>query len=277
MKRVNHPRDFQIWQLQAQCLHGLAFHKLVPREWKPGHPTRNFEPLIIVHESHKLQFRYEIDAALGHLARVLWLIRDLDSLKERENKYYRKIIKKLRNTSNSMHYASIRHELAICSTLARKGVNIVSFESPDFTLDEGVGIECTSAHLDIKKNIERGEQAQRLVSKLGAIVKEKSTKNYATRSCALVIDITNLMYAARAGPDQSFTQQQLEDPSKEWSNFGSTILTWVGFDTLIDRISRVYLRTDTSPSDLLRSKLDVLYPKHDSQRRAFKSGLFAEG
>jgi len=93
------------------------------------------------------------------------------------------------------NYFGLRLEIRIAAKLIKDKIPFEKSEAPDFKLDDvtrwpGVGIECTSAHLDL-------ECAKRPVDVLYKVIRaieSKTEDRYATPLTILAVDASNLLF-----------------------------------------------------------------------------------
>jgi hypothetical protein len=137
-------------------------------------------------------------------------IEDLQIIAEQDPGLLSHFKKKLHRQLSLPSYFGLRLEIRIAASLVAKAVHFQKSEAPDFVLTDwqDVGIECTSAHLDLK-SIKRPDQ---VVYKVGSAIENKNKYKYTTRLTILALDVSNLLF--HEGQEQCLKVLADKDRSK---------------------------------------------------------------
>ncbi len=124
------------------------------------------------------------------IAKLVFLCKQLDDIKQFKPELYKKYIRKLMTTSNEEQFFGSRFEIVVASKLSRNKMNFICQESPDFCINinnDKVFIECTGAHL------RRITQIKNVDYKIESTIDKKSKMPYCNNKTILFIDITNIL------------------------------------------------------------------------------------
>jgi hypothetical protein len=136
----------------------------------------------------------ENETACLHACYVQFLLEDLEIIKGKNKALYKHFIRLLRLKNLSMdNYFGIRFEIRTAASLITKQINFhfQKNESPDFIINNPLfGIECTSGHLDINKNL----PPKKVFYKVLSVINKKNTVTYSTKKNILALDVSNLIY-----------------------------------------------------------------------------------
>lgn len=137
-------------------------------------------------------------------------IEDLQIIAEHDHDLLRHFKNELHRLLALPNYFGLRLEIRIAASLIAKAVHFQKSEAPDFVLTDwqGVGIECTSAHLDLK-SMKRPEQ---VVYKVGSAIDNKSRHKYTTQLTILALDVSNLLF--HEGQEQCLKVLAEQDKSR---------------------------------------------------------------
>jgi hypothetical protein len=186
------------------------------------------------------------------LWRLALLAKQLGEVQTHDPAMFARLKRRLRHGTLSDFYGA-KQELSVASRLIRSGI-AYEYErrgAPDFLLENGAGIECTTVHVVRKPDDDA-------FYKLGASLRTKANKPYAGPSTAIAIGTTNI--DARGALKRS--KEEVAGVLAETPH-GAVVL----FTTMLnlDRSPRViesnYRRTDGDTiAPCLSEMLDVLYP-----------------
>lgn len=98
----------------------------------------------------------------------------------------------LRKSLPLQNYFGLRLELRMATSLIDAKIPFIKSETPDFILNKpiNIGIECTSAHL----NLLTINKPKQVIYKVVSALEKKSTYTYKTPLNILAIDISNLLH-----------------------------------------------------------------------------------
>lgn len=122
-------------------------------------------------------------------AHTKFALEDMETISKYDRDLFKHLRKKLLRCSAD-NYFGLRLELRIAATLLIRKVPFNKSEAPDFILGSNVGIECTSAHLDLQ-NLNNPID---VLYKVKAAIAQKSDYHYRTKSTILAIDVSNLLF-----------------------------------------------------------------------------------
>ncbi|HIH72410.1 hypothetical protein GBV73_09610 [Thermococcus sp. 101 C5] len=213
---------------------------------------RALKDIFYYHNSGVYSFRdYE-------LARLTMLVKHLQHIERYDPTLLQKFREKI-NTSDSDYYG-FRFEVAVASSLIRKGLQFTTPDPPDFKVvynQEEIFIECTSRHISPDKDLNIIQEIKRAVNR-------KSKRRYDVPRCALFIDITNLYYLAhlKNQTDQlKLIRKSIKELLEKESNFGSVLLFVYLVNKAKSRFELNYIRIDNKKIDrVLKDFLDKFYP-----------------
>lgn len=136
---------------------------------------------------------YRTDRLLGlaEAAYAKFAADDLGILRKSRVDLFKHFKKELRRTSVD-NYFGLRLEIRIAASLIASNTAFQKAETPDFVLTgfPSTGIECTSAHLELKDTTE----PSKVVYKVIRAIDEKTGFKYKTASNILAIDVSNLLF-----------------------------------------------------------------------------------
>ncbi len=117
---------------------------------------------------------------------------DLQKIKDHDHALHREFKKGLKRIRENKDYFGWRMEVRMASALISKEVLFEKSETPDFLIPDknGMGIECTSCHLDLSKS----HNPKKLTYKISSAIRNKSKHKYAVSSVLLAIDMSNLLF-----------------------------------------------------------------------------------
>jgi hypothetical protein len=127
--------------------------------------------------------------AFKEAAHAKFALEDMETISKYDRDLFKHFRKKLLRCSAD-NYFGLRLELRIAATLLIRKVPFNKSEAPDFILGSNVGIECTSAHLDL----ESLNNPNDVLYKVKAAITQKSDYHYRTKSTILAIDVSNLLF-----------------------------------------------------------------------------------
>jgi hypothetical protein len=122
-------------------------------------------------------------------AHAKFALEDMETIARYNRDLFKHFRKKLLRCSAD-NYFGLRLELRIAATLLIRKVPFNKSEAPDFILGSNVGIECTSAHLDLRDLNNPND----VFYKVKAAMAQKSDYHYKTNSTILAIDVSNLLF-----------------------------------------------------------------------------------
>jgi hypothetical protein len=147
----------------------------------------------LVHHLISAEQNYRTDRLLGlaEAAYAKLAVEDLDLIRKSRLGLFKHFKKELRRTSVD-NYFGLRLEIRIAASLIASNTAFQKTETPDFVLTTlpSTGIECTSAHLELKDTTEPGQVVYRVI---GAIT-QKTRFKYKTARNILAIDLSNLFF-----------------------------------------------------------------------------------
>ena len=195
------------------------------------------------------------------LARLIMLVKHLQHIERYDPMLLQKFREKI-NVSDSDYYG-FRFEVAIASSLIKKGMQFTHPDPPDFRIaydGSTICIECASRHV----SQDRYHKPLDIVLEIKRVINRKSRRRYDIPRCALFIDITNLYYLAHLKGQinqlrtiKEFIREVLE---KE-SNFGSILLFVYIMNKAKNRFELNNIRIDNKKIDqTLKDFLDKFYP-----------------
>ena len=197
------------------------------------------------------------------LARLTMLVKHLQHIERYDPMLLQKFREKI-NKSDSDYYG-FRFEVAVASSLIKKGVQFTHPDRPDFRITYNgstICIECTSRHVSQDKPLD-------IVLEIKRAINRKSKRRYDIPRCALFIDITNLYYLAhlKGQINQLRTiKESIREVLEKESNFGSILLFVYIMNKAKNRFEFNYIRMDNKKIDrTLKDFLDKFYPigKHE--------------
>lgn len=127
--------------------------------------------------------------AFKEAAHAKFALEDMETISKYDRDLFRHFRKKLLRCSAD-NYFGLRLELRIAATLLIRKIPFNKSEAPDFILGSNVGIECTSAHLDLQDL----KNPNDVLYKVKAAIAQKSDYHYKTKSTILAIDVSNLLF-----------------------------------------------------------------------------------
>jgi len=192
------------------------------------------------------------------LARLTMLVKHLQHIERYDSMLLQKFREKI-NMSDSDYYG-FRFEVAVASSLIRKGIQFTTPDPPDFSVmynQKEIFIECTSRHISSDKSLNIMREIKRAINR-------KSKRRYDVPRCALFIDVTNLYYLAHL-KDQTNQLRTIRESIKgvleKESNFGSILLFVYIMNKAKNRFELNYIRIDNENIDqTLKEFLDKFYP-----------------
>ena len=136
---------------------------------------------------------YRRDRLLGcaEVAYAKFAIEDLGIIRKSRAGLFKHFKRELRRTSIDNYYG-LRLEIRIAASLIASNTAFHKAETPDFILTDlpSTGIECTSAHLELKETVEPSQ----VVYKVIRAINEKTDFKYKTAHNILAIDVSNLLF-----------------------------------------------------------------------------------
>lgn len=149
-----------------------------------SHPIRHCIDLVLqYHVNNAFNLRdYEN-------CRLFLLVKNLNEIKEKDEKLFKKFIKDIKRTNKETYYG-LRIEISVAASLIRLKINFNKCESPDFKLAQpysNVSIECGSVHLTRKNSTNED-----LNKKIENVLRKKSKKTYCNKATTIFIDVTNI-------------------------------------------------------------------------------------
>jgi len=120
-------------------------------------------------------------------------VEDLQKILEQDKSLYEHFVKELRREPLPLqNYFGLRLELKMAASLFKANISFKKTETPDFILTKlsNVGIECTSAHI----NLSSIKQPTQVLYKIEAALKNKSSYTYKTSFNILAVDVSNLLF-----------------------------------------------------------------------------------
>jgi len=197
------------------------------------------------------------------LARLAMLVKHLQHIERYDFRLLQKFREKI-NRSDSDYYG-VRFEVAVASSLIRKGVQFTHPDPPDFRITydgSAICIECASRHVSQDKPLD-------IVLEIKRAINRKSRRRYDIPRCALFVDITNLYYLAHL-KGQITQLRAIKGSVKEIlekeSDFGSILLFVYIMNKAKNRFELNYIRVDNKKiCPTLKEFLDRFYPvdKHE--------------
>lgn len=243
------PMEF-IMRLGGQV---LEINRMLGTKYVPGHACMDTpigRDLVQMLEHHNAG-RYDLrDFELLRLAMLVKSLKEIEASRPELLTHYKR---ELRRSSSSEGYYGIRFEVNIAASLTRHGVTFRKTEAPDFSLNDSVGIECTSVRLAVAK------PGSDLLYKVESCVAKKAGGNYVSSSVALLVDVTNLFFHLMQ-PDGAALRSTMADSICS-SGFGSIMLFAFMVNPALQRFESGYIREDSETvSDRLRCSLDLAFP-----------------
>jgi hypothetical protein len=182
--------------------------------------------------------------------------------------YFRR---ELRRPPTADTYFGLRLEIHIAKTLIHHTILFGKSETPDFKLTAlpSHGIECTSAHIDLRSTKEPGS----VIRKIEYAINDKNSYNYSMKFTILAIDVSSLLFhegqkeCAKILHDKDKAIQAL---SKTVSNsrFQSVVYLYYDWDEVAGgngvNLQSNYTRIDRDCIDSNTAKiLDSIFHKGD--------------
>jgi hypothetical protein len=189
------------------------------------------------------------------LNRLAFLVQHLQSLKTQDNKLFKYYVAELKKQDRYDSYWGLRFELSMASSFLDKHVNFIKQESPDFIVNNSIGIECSS--IRIRKQSDKTN----FDYKISALVRKKSLANYHNNSTALFIDFTNMIF--------NLMKKGVKIDTEEIRTYTKNSLIPYKFGSLLlfalvhtkDSLEQNYIRIDNGNiNSLLKDFLDFHYP-----------------
>ena len=207
----------------------------------------------------RLHLERDYLARNAEILKLQFLFKHLQELRRLHAEAYVRARRIIRRAPNEAQFFGARMEVYVAASLARRSIEFVCRESPDYELrgnHGGVLIECGSAHV-VKDNSDAAK-------KLALSVVQKCKKNYARRNVALFLDATNAVhhaiYAAWPVDVKGIRESVLKVIMDR--GYGSVMLLSYGFDHQVSKISANYIRIDAPDIDLrLMAFMDKVYPR----------------
>lgn len=127
------------------------------------------------------------------VAFVKFALEDLQKILKYDGNLYKHFVRELRREPLPLdNYFGLRLELRMATSLFDGNIPFNKSETPDFILHKpnDVGIECTSAHINLL-SIKKPDQ---VLYKIVSALDKKNSYNYKTSFNILVIDVSNLLF-----------------------------------------------------------------------------------
>lgn len=231
----------------------LEINRMLGAKYVPGHACMDSpigRDLVQMFEHHNAG-RYALrDFELLRLTMLVKNLKEIEACRPELLAHYKR---ELRRSSSSAGYYGIRFEVNIAASLTRHGVSYRKTEAPDFSLNGGAGIECTSARLTVEK------PRSDLLYKVRSCVAKKARGEYVSSSVALLVDVTNLFFHL-VRPHGAAVRSTLAELAHD-SGFGSIMLFAFMVNPALQRLESGYFREDSeTASDGLKHCLDLAFP-----------------
>jgi hypothetical protein len=174
-------------------------------------------------------------------------IEDLERIKDHDRDLLQQFKRKLRQAS-LQNYFGLRLEIRIAAKLITDKIPFKKSEAPDFKLEDvtrwpGVGIECTSAHLDL----ECTKRPVDVLYKVIRAIESKTEDRYATPLTIVAVDTSNLLFhegheeCSKILADKDMSKAHLQGPV-DASVFQSALYYTYASESLKDGARTDYLR-----------------------------------
>ena len=189
------------------------------------------------------------------LNRLAFLVQHLQSIKTFNIKLFKYYISELKKQDRNDSYLGLRFELSIASSFIEKRINFFKQESPDFVVNDILGIECSSIRIRKQSNKTNFDY------KISSLIRKKGLAGYENNLTALFVDFTNVLYSLMAKGVKVDTDEirAYTKNSLGTSQFGSVLLFALVHTK--DTLEQNYIRIDNSTINLsLKEFLDSQYP-----------------
>lgn len=188
------------------------------------------------------------------LDRLAFLVQHLENLKTHNIQLFKHYIRELKKQERQDSYWGIRFEISIASSFIEKKIKFIKQETPDFIVNDILGVECSSMR------IRKLNEKLNFDYKISSLINKKAKNKYNNASTALYVDFTNILYnliskKIKVDPDEIriYTENSIKS-----SNFGSILL--FALVHTHDQLEQNYLRIDNVNLDPnLKVFLDKYY------------------
>lgn len=212
--------------------------------------------------NYDLWKKVDLDRAEFGVLKLRWPRERLEELRQFDPKLSKGYLRKLRSPRLDDYFGTMC-ELNTATLLAKHNFKFTQPDPPDFAIEvsssQTVFIECTTAH-------RVSEDGKDLHFKIADRLTDKKKKPYATSSCTVVIDFTNIMFLNHEhghymGPD---TIKKRMASEVQQSGFGCVIFQTYAADRRDGRylMELVYERIDVENIlTELKTVLDTCFPR----------------
>ena len=203
--------------------------------------------------------------------KVLWLellIKNLVDIKDHRPEIFSALRRKFYRCGSLSNHIGLRTEARIASSLARKNLEFVYGDAPDFTVSingSTVFIESTNVKPD---DLYLGKDPR---NKLVHALNKKSGKSYANLRTAVSIDATGIfaVWQTQGIEGEKTDLRQFLTPTLEKSNVGALIIFSLSYSMTDSWLSYNYSRIDSPRiSKELQIFLDRQYPFGDLRAKS---------
>lgn len=164
--------------------------------------------------------------------------------------------REFRRARTESQFVGLRFEAYVAASFIRKGIAFDKSETPDFRLKElGCSVECTTTLVTDERT------ARDLSYKVVSAIRKKAKSESHRSTCALFIDITNLLYSSLAATSDALRHDA--NVALRQTEFFSVIFFAHLFNSDCSRLETVYFREDNQALEKNQQDfLDAHYPIH---------------
>ena len=204
----------------------------------------------------------------GEVFQLELLIKNLVDIKGRRPEIFLTLRRKFYRCGSLSNHIGLRTEVRIASSLARKNLEFVYGDAPDFTVSingSTVFIESTNVKPD---DLYLGKDPR---NKLVHALNKKSGKSYANLKTAISIDATGIfaVWQTQGIEGEKTDLRQFLTPTLEKSNVGALIIFSLSYSMTDSWLSYNYSRIDSPRiSKELQIFLDRQYPFGDLRAKS---------